>query len=230
VIAARDNERQNPMDRITMGQKVCFVAMGRRLVERGVLQSADEVHYLAKHELYDVFLDRRSPDTSPVLLRAKIDSRRRNIDRALAGEIDYPMFLRRNRPLDRADNAGEAGAMRGMGTSPGVVTGTARVVRKLSEAGRVRAGEIMITHHTDPGWTPVFLLLGGVVTETGGLLSHASAVAREYGFPAVQLRAAMSHIPDGATITVNGNTGEIVVHDQPAELARASEMLEPSSG
>jgi rifampicin phosphotransferase len=204
-----------------MGEKVCFMEMGRRLVERGELRDAAEVHYLAKHELYDVFRDRRGPDTKPVLLRAKIDARKRDIDRALAGEIEYPMFLCRNLPLDRGSAAGPDSALRGVGTSPGTVTGTARVVRKLSDIGRVQQGDIMVTHHTDPGWTPVFLLLSGVVTETGGLLSHASSVAREYGFPAVQLRTAMSDIADGAVITVDGNTGHITVlgegaHGEPA--------------
>lgn len=217
LMMARDDERQCPTDRMTMGYKRCFMEMAARLVVRGVLNHPDEVHALAKHELYDVLLERRGPDTNPTLLRAKIDARMKDILRAVDGEAEYPFYLQHNRAVDRSTDEDSGGGLRGTGNSPGIVTGTARVVRKLTEAGRVREGEIMITHHTDPGWTPVFLLLSGVITETGGLMSHASSVAREYGFPAIQMKSAMSLIPDGATITVNGNTGEVTVHEDDAD-------------
>lgn len=108
------------------------------------------------------------------------------------------------------------GVLRGMPTSPGLMTGTARVVHDLSGIGEVRDGEILVTNSTDPGWTPVFLVIKGVVVETGGILSHASCLAREYGFPAVQLEGATTLIPDGATITLDGTTGTVTVSGQAA--------------
>jgi pyruvate,water dikinase len=72
-------------------------------------------------------------------------------------------------------------------------------------------GDILVCNSTDPGWTPVFAVIAGVVTETGGILAHASCLSREYGLPAVQLGGAMRRIPDGATIRVNGTTGRITV-------------------
>jgi pyruvate,water dikinase len=87
------------------------------------------------------------------------------------------------------------------------------VVKSLSEIGKVQAGEILVVNATDPGWGPVFLMIKGIVPETGGMLSHASCLAREYGFPAVQLADAMRLIPDGATITVDGDLGTVTVHD-----------------
>jgi phosphoenolpyruvate-protein kinase (PTS system EI component) len=59
----------------------------------------------------------------------------------------------------------------------------------------------------------VFMLLSGIVIETGGVLSHAVCLSREYGLPAVQLKGARKSIPDGATITINGATGEVTVLD-----------------
>jgi len=105
----------------------------------------------------------------------------------------------------------------GTGWTSGMVTATARVVNRLSEIDRVKQGEILVCQSTDPGWTPVFMVLSGIVIETGGVLAHAVCLSREYGLPAVQLPGARKHIPDGATITINGSTGEIVIADESAD-------------
>ena len=110
--------------------------------------------------------------------------------------------------------------LHGLPTSRGVVTGTARVITALTDIGRVNNGEILVANSTDPGWTPVFAVLSGVVVETGGLLSHSSCLAREYGFPAAQIEGAVRLIPDGATITVDGNAGNVLIHNS-EQLAAA---------
>jgi rifampicin phosphotransferase len=104
------------------------------------------------------------------------------------------------------------GGLTGVGTSRGQITAHARVVPSLQQIGKVKDGDILITHSTDPGWTPVFTLLSGIVLETGGALAHGSLLAREYGFPAVQLADAMELIPDGATITIDGDTGTVTIN------------------
>jgi pyruvate,water dikinase len=80
-------------------------------------------------------------------------------------------------------------------------------VKSLGEIGRIQPGEILVTNSTDPGWTPIFMIIKGIVLETGGLLAHGSMLAREYGFPAVQVEDAMQLIPDGALISVDGDSG-----------------------
>jgi pyruvate,water dikinase len=149
------------------------------------------------------------------LLRAKIAARKRDGLRQLAKTADLPMHLQRNHAVDleHAITAGEDGVHRGNPTSAGRATGIARVLRDHHEMPRVQAGEILVTHSTDPGWNPVFAVIKAVVVETGGMLSHASCLAREYGFPAVFLPGATKLIADGATITVDGNTGTVIVHD-----------------
>ena len=93
-------------------------------------------------------------------------------------------------------------------------------IAHVVEIGLVKQGEIMVCNSTDPGGPPVFLLLKGAVFETGGAFAHCSCISREYGIPAIQLAGALHKIPDGATITIDGNTGAIVVHeDEPSEAA-----------
>lgn len=136
----------------------------------------------------------------------------RNFDRFRAREWEPPKFLTDNRgvsfdppPSDSGDHA----LLQGIPTSRGQVTATARIVKDLAHIERVNAGDILIANSTDPGWTPVFAVISGVIVETGGMLSHSSCLAREYGFPAVQLEGALSSIPDGATIELDGNTGRV---------------------
>jgi rifampicin phosphotransferase len=210
----RDNERHF-VDRSTFTIKRGLLEVNRRLLERGVLDSERDFYFLIKEELFDL-LDGRGDLT---LSKAKIAARARNFDKFHSKEQMPPLYLQRGRPveLDVVEDDG-SGALRGIGTSRGLVTGTARVVKELKDIGRVKNREILVTNSTDPGWTPVFLVISGIVLETGGMLAHGSCLAREYGFPAVQIANAMRRIPDGATITVNGDTGEITVHDEPAGL------------
>jgi phosphohistidine swiveling domain-containing protein len=100
------------------------------------------------------------------------------------------------------------GALRGIAASRGMVRGTARVARNIEEAMRVEKGAILICPFTDPGWTPVLDRVVGVVTETGGLLSHAAVICREYGIPAILgVPDATTRIRDGAVVTLHGSEG-----------------------
>jgi pyruvate,water dikinase len=100
------------------------------------------------------------------------------------------------------------GALRGIAASPGTARGPARVARSIEEAMRVEAGAVLVCPHTDPGWTPLLDRVAGVVTETGGLLSHAAVICREYGIPAVLgVSQAMERIGDGARVAIHGDEG-----------------------
>ena len=96
--------------------------------------------------------------------------------------------------------------------SPGKVTGTAKVVMSLAEAGKLKPGDIMIAPATMPAWTPLFATIAAVVTDAGGVLSHAGIVAREYNIPAVLgTGRATSDIQDGQQVEVDGDAGVVRV-------------------
>ncbi|WP_252199221.1 PEP/pyruvate-binding domain-containing protein [Brevibacterium sp. RIT 803] len=97
--------------------------------------------------------------------------------------------------------------------SHGVVTAPARIVSGLSAFSDVKPGEVVICSFTDPSWTPLFTIAGGVVTEVGGALSHAAIVAREYGIPAVLgVTSARARLANGDLITIDGTAGTITMH------------------
>ncbi|MFJ6194930.1 PEP/pyruvate-binding domain-containing protein [Micromonospora sp. NPDC092111] len=106
----------------------------------------------------------------------------------------------------------ESIALAGTPGSPGVAVGPARVVRGPGDFGRVRPGDVLVCRTTDPAWTPLFSVVAAVVTEIGGLLSHAAIVAREQGLPAVlAVPDAMTVLPDGAAVEVDADTGRVVL-------------------
>jgi rifampicin phosphotransferase len=104
--------------------------------------------------------------------------------------------------------------LRGNAGSPGRVRGTARIVRSLDEADRLRPGDVLVAEFTAPPWTPLFATVSAVVTDAGGILSHCAVVAREYGIPAVVGTArATATIRDGQQVEVDGNAGLVRLLD-----------------
>jgi phosphohistidine swiveling domain-containing protein len=102
--------------------------------------------------------------------------------------------------------------VRGIAVHPGTYEGTARLVGHASEFHRIEPGDILVTRSTSPYFNVVLPMLGAIVTDRGGALSHAAIVAREYGIPGVVgTREATALIPDGARVRVDGTNGEVTV-------------------
>ncbi|GAB3096145.1 PEP/pyruvate-binding domain-containing protein [Isoptericola nanjingensis] len=117
---------------------------------------------------------------------------------------------------DRGAGRGQApahsddGVLRGTGASGGRASGPARVVRGPDDFGAVRPGDVLVCRETDPAWTPLFDVVAAVVTETGGLLSHAAIVARELRLPAVLgVPAATDALRDAGAVVVDGDAGTV---------------------
>ncbi|MEV0347925.1 PEP/pyruvate-binding domain-containing protein [Nonomuraea sp. NPDC050680] len=103
-----------------------------------------------------------------------------------------------------------AATLAGTPGSHGTVTGTVRIVRGPGDFARVRPGDILVCPFTDPAWTPLLRIAAGVITETGGVLSHAAIVAREHAIPAVLgVLNATSALRDDTVITLDGTTGTV---------------------
>jgi pyruvate,water dikinase len=111
-----------------------------------------------------------------------------------------------------SEEAHEEDMLRGLAASTGVYEGTARLVSGPAEFGRIVQGEVLVTVSTSEAFNILLPLLGAIVTDSGGLLSHAAIVAREYGIPGVVgTRDATTRIPDGARVRVDGNAGQVTV-------------------
>jgi phosphohistidine swiveling domain-containing protein len=185
--------------------------IGRRFVAKGLLTDADDVFFLGRPEM--LAADRGEISAKQIAHRVR--SRRRVYEKYAHQEP--PKYIRGWTTFDD-DALAEDGSLRGIGASTGTVTGRARVCRELSEIAKLRRGDILVTVATDPGWTTVFSIIGGVVVETGGVVAHAVMISREYGLPCVaNLSRACELIPDGALVTIDGTAGRVLIHDTDAE-------------
>jgi pyruvate,water dikinase len=125
--------------------------------------------------------------------------------------FDVNTFYIDGRPENDFDMEGTV--FQGIGTSPGKVSGRARIVKDPTRI-QLNSGEILIAENTDPGWTPILSTVNGLVIEEGGLLNHCSIVARELGIPAVVgVRRATGIIPEGAIVTIDGGMGLVRIEE-----------------
>lgn len=106
----------------------------------------------------------------------------------------------------------------GFAASPGVAEGMARVVAGIDELSELLPGEILVAPLTEPSWIPVFSRCAAVVTDIGGIMSHAAIVCREYGLPAVTgTGQGTSSIRTGHRVRVYGDTGTVAILDDPQD-------------
>jgi pyruvate,water dikinase len=111
-----------------------------------------------------------------------------------------------------SEAAHEEDLLRGLKASPGVYEGPARLVSGPGDFDRIVQGDVLVTESTTEAFNILLPLLGAIVTDSGGLLSHSAIVAREYGIPGVVgTREATQRIADGARVRVDGDAGEVAL-------------------
>ncbi len=185
--------------------KQALLKEAEQLVQSGVIHEVDDIYYLTFEELHEVVRTKKL--NYELIHKQKNDYKlyeKLTPPRIMTsdGEIITGKYKRENLPAD---------AIAGLPVSSGVVEGRARVILNMEEAN-LEEGDILVTAFTDPGWTPLFVSIKGLVTEVGGLMTHGAVIAREYGLPAVVgVENATKLIKDGQRIRVHGTEGYIEV-------------------
>ncbi len=187
-----------------------FLQDGRSLVEQGVIDHPTDIFFLHLSELKQI-CGQPERDWRGLLAKRKglyeREKRRRQIPRLLL--TDGTAFYERSASYD----GDQENIITGSPVSPGVIEGRAHVVLDPRGA-QLTPGEILVCPATDPGWTPLFLAAGGLVMEVGGMMTHGSVVAREYGIPAVVgVSQATSRLHTGQLIRVDGSKGHVILLD-----------------
>ena len=202
----RENQRFY-LDHILMRQRRLFMEYGRRFAERGWMDRPDDIFFLSKEEIFQIGKEGKAD------VRPKIAANRKEFDRYR--DKLPPKFLRGKVEFDdTVVRLGNSMKITGVSASPGVRKGRVRVVESIEHLSEVKESEILVTSNTDPGWTAVFSKIGGLVTETGGILSHGAVVSREYGIPAVTaVKGATKILKTGQQVTLDGNDGIIYLEE-----------------
>jgi len=201
----RENVKSEVIKLLTVMRRM-LLEIGRRLTEKGVLQHEDDIFFLRLEELDSIVRGKREFDINRVITarRAEYDKNKAIMPPDVVfGKYDPEKCIREVIDAD-------VKMLTGLAVSPGVATGKARVILRTDNDEQVLAGEILVAPFTDPGWTPYFIPAAAIVMDQGGLLSHGSIVAREYGIPAVvNVGWATKIIKTGQTIRVDANQGLI---------------------
>ena len=208
----REEWKNQAVRQITILRRV-LLSLGDRLVQEGRLARPDDVFFLEVTEVKSV-----ANGAAAFALGATITKRREEYERNLA-LAPPPVVVGRYDPSTPVapEAPADATVLTGIPVFPGTVTGRARVIARANDHDQVLPGEILVAPFTDPAWTPYFVSAAGVVMDQGGVLSHGSIVAREYGLPAVtNVASATQVITTGDLIQVDGAAGRVVILERAA--------------
>jgi pyruvate,water dikinase len=211
-MVARDNG-QHYLVKLMLPVRRLYATLAQRWAERGWLSQSDDFFFLVVEEV-EAVLACAGPQAAGLHLQ-KTATERHTAYRYWFGQPMPDVLDAEGRPVTfqaSTELSDEGTVLVGLAASRGQVTGVARVVLTPQEAASIRPGEILVTRATDPGWTPLFSVIGGAVIEIGSTLSHAAIVAREYGLPAVvNIPQATQLIRDGQIVRVDGDHGRVTL-------------------
>ena len=200
--------------------RMVLIAIGKKLAAQGVLDDPGDVVFFRYNELRVFMADPATMDGRALVAERKAEREKAYtfrpkewIGTVTESQLAFPYLNLWGFP-DKFYRKGAtvAGQLTGIGGSPGVVEGTARVVLREEQFDEVRAGDILVCQMTNPAWVVLFTKITGLVTDAGGTVSHPAVLSREFGIPAVVgASVATQQIKNGDRIRVNGTTGLVEI-------------------
>ncbi|MCU0458075.1 MAG: PEP-utilizing enzyme [Bacteroidales bacterium] len=184
-----------------------FLLAASEMVSRGILEKSDDIFLLTREEVDVAMKDLDTP--AMIDYRDRVRQRRGEMEETKDIVLPVVIYGEDAPPPETGKSRNHSGT----GTSPGSYTGKTRVVKSLSDFDTVERGDIILIPFSDVSWTTVLAKAGAIVSETGGMLSHCSIIAREMGIPAMVSVANACAIGSGLTATVNGSNGILTLHD-----------------
>ncbi len=207
--------------------RLVLVAIGRKLCAAGTLADAEDVMFLRYNELRSLIGDASAFDARGLVTERKAERQRSYefrprawVGTATQSQLDFPYLVNWGFPEKFHRREGDvADQFKGIGGSPGVVEGVARVVLREDQFDTVRAGDILVCHMTNPAWVVLFTKIAGLVTNAGGLTAHPAVLSREFGIPAVVgTQDATERISNGDRVRVDGSTGTVDILERAAQF------------
>jgi len=207
----RENQRFY-LDHLLFRQRLMILDMGRRLSVKHIIGELNDVFFLYEKELF-MFFDKNRPsvefdESTFSELRDKVLKRKKEFYRYKS--TLPPKFIKNGVEFDDTVMQYDKNAIYGAAASPGTFTGMARVVESIEELSQLKENEVLITSNTGPEWTAVFSKIGGLITETEGILSYGAVISREYRIPALNIvKRATKIFRTGEELVIDGNEGVV---------------------
>ncbi|TFG28067.1 MAG: hypothetical protein EU532_06160 [Promethearchaeota archaeon] len=203
-IIFRENQRFN-LDSWISRIRMLYLELGQIFKDEGILDEKNNIFFLFLEEIKELISDKNRN----LELKKKIKKRINNFKKY--EDSLPPKFLIGSKEFDDVRQYNKDSEIyKGIPASYGIITGPVHIITNIAQISTIQSGEILIVPRTDPGWTPVFSKIGGLITETGGILSHGAVVSREYGIPAVtNVTKATKLFQDNQMVYLNGYNGII---------------------
>jgi len=184
-----------------------FLGLADHFVRRNVIDKPADIFCLYYSEIKEIV----ESDTISKNYREMIEKRKLEMEKSEDYYLPPIIFGDHVAPIC----ANDLRKLTGVSTSGGYYTGKVKVVNGIADFHKIEKGDILVVPFTDVSWTPLFASAGGVISESGGMLSHSSIIAREYKIPAVVSVDGATLLEDESLVTVDGYKGEVIVHDDP---------------
>ena len=186
-----------------------WLNIGSFMKNKGILEDNNDIFYYRREELEEAL------EGGSVLSQLEIEHRK-SMQTAFRSALPPLHLGQKPKNVENTLNFPEEGStlkiIKGIPTSPGTYKGRARVFQSIDEASNLEEGDILVVRALTPPWTPYLGLVGAVVTNSGGPLSHAAIVSREFGIPAVLGTInGTDFIKTDTTISVDGTQGIVVI-------------------
>ena len=199
--------------------RVVLICIGRKLVEMGLLDEPDDVIYLKYNELRYLMGDPSLLDARAIVAERRATRAEQEkirppdfIGTATESQLQFPYLNLWGFPEKLHFDTETKGRIEGLGVSPGVIQGIAKVVSSPAEFDEVQPGDILVCQMTNPAWTTLFAIIGGIVCDAGGMVAHPAVMAREFGIPGVTgTGVATREIKTGDRLRVDGTNGVVEI-------------------
>ena len=208
--------------------RMVFKELGRAMVKEGILEEAEDIFMLKYEEIRAIAVNPEAFDVKTLVKQRRdgMEKASRTKPREWVGTVSewslyqepyktlwgWPYKFEAEQAAGTEDQSKQF--LKGLPASPGVVEGIARFVVSPAEFDGIQKGDILVCKMTNPAWVVCFTKIAGLVTDTGGALSHPAVVSREFGIPCVVgTRVATSMIKSGMRVRVNGSDGSVEILD-----------------
>ncbi len=185
-----------------------YLAIAHQLVQQQSIAYPEDIFFLYANEISELVKN----NALATEYKARIETRKQEL--VSSENIPLPEVIYGEDPPPI--HPVSSNTMKGTPTSRGYYTGPVKVIRGLNEFSKMQSGDVLVVPYSDVGWTPLFAKAGAVIAESGGMLSHSSIIAREYNIPAVVSIPGVLRLADGILVTVDGFTGDVIIHEDPA--------------
>lgn len=201
---------KNILVRYLYSIRLFYMEVGKRLVEKKIIKSAEDIFYLYFSEVHEILMD--SCDGCDWM--KLIEIRREELEVLEKTQMLDVICDQESSKLGkkRKKKKNNKNKMTGIAISNGVVEGRIKMIQDVNYAGTIQKDDIIVVPVADISWTPLFISAGAIIMEVGGFLSHGANIAREYHIPAVaNIPDVMKKLKEGQKVIVNGTAGTITI-------------------